>query len=351
MNKLFIITALGLLCFLFACNKSTNMKAEYKGDDITNNVSILRDKATKQASININTQGKWAVYAGSSVDDIDFNHPITEGSDSGTFPLPVVTDSIRSYFEVVTERGSAILAERHLPMTGGYNFRDLGGYSTADGRYVKWGKIFRSDELHNLTDADFDYLSAIPITSVVDFRSAEEIKAAPDMNPRSVKENYPYSIAPGNLMQAVNINPQEASMPSIDSLMMQLNILLVTDSSSIAQYKKFFQLLQNPDDVPLMFHCTAGKDRTGMGAALVLVSLGVDEKTIMEDYLLSNVYLADKYTSFKAENPELAPLFEVRPEFLKAGLDQIKQEYGSIENYLKEVLDVDIRKMRELYLY
>lgn len=350
MNRLYSLTLAGIFCTLFSCNSNNNMKAGYSGNDISNDVSIVRDKTTKAASVHIDTDGEWTVYAGRSVDNIGFDSPVAQGTGKATSPL-AVPDSVRSYFQVVTDRGNAILSERHLPMTGGYNFRDLGGYRTMDGRYVKWGKMFRSDELHNLTMEDLRYLSSIPIRYVVDFRSQEEITALPDVNPSSVRKNYSYSISPGNLTDAVNIDPQTITTQQVDSLMMQMNVLLVTDSASIEQYINFFELLQNNGDTPVMFHCTAGKDRTGMAAALILASLGVDEQTIMDDYLLSNRYLDGKYAGFKAENPNLAPLLEVKPEYIRAGLDRIKQEHGSIENYLTNVLKVDISKMKELYLY
>lgn len=341
---------IGTLGMTSCGNKTTLTKAEYTGEDISNNVSIIRDKTTKSAFLQIYTQGQWTVYAGSSVENIDFEQPIAKGIDSGTFPLDV-SDSLRSYFQIVTEKGNAIVADKHLPMTGGYNFRDLGGYRTSEGKYVKWGKVFRSDDLHSLTPEDLQYLSAIPLVSIVDFRAEEEINAQPDINPSSVKENYKFSISPGNLMEAVRTDMSKLTTEAVDTLMMGMNELLVSDPSSIEQYKEYFKLLQNDSNVPLMFHCSAGKDRTGMGAALFLSALGVDEQTIIKDYLLSNVYLANKYAKYKTDNPNLSGLFEVKPEFLQAGLDKIKKDYGSIENYLVKVLDVDIQNLRGTYLY
>lgn len=350
MNKLIIYMTIGTLAITSCVNKETQSKPEYSGEDISKDVTIIRDKTTKAASIQIYTQGQWTLYSGPSVDEINLEEPIAKGINSGTFSLNV-PDSVRSYFQIITESGRAILADRHLPMTQGYNFRDLGGYRTTDGKYVKWGKVFRSDDLHNLNSADLLYLSKIPVISIVDFRSEEEINLQPDSNPSSVKENYKYSISPGNLMDAVRTNLDKISAEEVDSLMMNMNELLVTDSSCTEQYKKFFALLQDEKSVPLLFHCTAGKDRTGMSAALFLSALGVDEATIMKDYLLSNVYLANKYAGFKADNPNLSALFEVKPEFLQAGLDKIKTDFGSIENYLVKVLNVDIQKLKDRYLY
>lgn len=335
---------------MISCKDSTMKidKAQYSGKDVSGKASIIRNKETKAAELNIETVGKWILYAGTSVEDIDFSKPIAEGEGSGTFPLNV-SDSIRSYFQLVTSEGKTILAERHLPMTGGFNFRDLGGIKTSDGKYVKWGKIFRSDDLHTLTDADLNYLSSIPLISIVDFRSPDEIKRSPDRLPASVKTDYTYSISPGNLLAAKSLADLKESQ--MDSAMMEMNSILVNDTSCANRYKDFFTLLQDEKDVPLMFHCSAGKDRTGMGAALVLFALGVDENTIIDDYLSSNTYLGDKYAQYIAQNPNLKPLFEVKREFIMAGIDQIKKDHGSVENYLSNVLRVDIKKFREKYLY
>jgi len=345
-----VVALLSILAATSCKKNEAKMSAEYSGKDISSEVSIIRAKNTKEASIQIYTKGLWKLYAGPSVDEINFSQPIAEGKDSGTFPLNIPTD-IRSYFVAETEEGKAILADKHLPMSGGYNFRDLGGYRTTDGKYVKWGKILRSDDLHKLTDEDLGYLSSIPLASIVDFRSEDEMKQAPDKDPKSLKQNYKYSISPGNLMAAISADRHNITEMKADSLMMGMNELLVADSACIDQYRKFFELLQDDSKVPLMFHCSAGKDRTGMGAALVLFSLGVDEQTIMDDYLLSNKYLANKYAKYKAEYPAMTPLFEVKAAFLQAGIDRIKKDHGSVENYLTKVLNVDIKKMREKYLY
>lgn len=239
--------------------------------------------------------------------------------------------------------------ERHLPLTGGYNFRDLGGYSTVDGKCIKWGKVFRSDDLYLLTPSDLIYLANIPLFSIVDFRSESEMLQAPDKLPASVKNVYDYPIAPGNLSSAINVSAISAE--DADRIMREMNVLFVTDPVCIDQYRKFFRLLQQEDKTPLLFHCSAGKDRTGMASALFLYSLGVDEDTIMEDYLLSNEYLGDKYSHHIQAYPALEALFRVKPSFLRAALDQLKKDHGSVKDFLKNVLEVDIKKMEKIYLY
>lgn len=330
-----------------SCNKKT-VEIGYSGNDISDKASIVRDKTTKKASLVIHTEGEWSLYAGNSVDQIDLNTPILIGKDKGTFEISV-NDTARSYFQLVTNEGNAILAERHLPMAGGYNFRDLGGFKTKDGKFVKWGKVFRSDDLYKLTDTDLNYLASIPLISIVDFRAQSEIDLAPDKNPSSLKTNYALSITPGQLNSWEKI--QSLTTAQMDSAMMNINIDFVTNPEIIEHYKTFFDLLQNQDEVPLMFHCSAGKDRTGMGAALFLSALGVDEETIMNDYLSSNNYLAEKYAPMIAEHPSLEPMFTVKKEFIQAGLNQIKKDHGSIEAYLTNVLKVNLEKMRSTYLY
>lgn len=324
------------------------MTATFEGEDLTPNAQIVRDRETKAATLKLDLQGPWKIYYGYSPDKIDFSRPLLTGEGGGEFALNVA-DSIRSYFQLVTDNGKALLTDKHLPMTGGYNFRDLGGIRTTEGRYVKWGKLFRSDDLVNLTPQDLTYLNHLDIHSIVDFRSADEIKNAPDRCPASVMNSFELSITPGNLSPEHiqnNFNKIDFSQFMVD-----INEELVSDSSAIDRYREFFQLLTDKDNIPVLYHCTAGKDRTGMATALILFSLGVDEKTIMDDYLLSSVYLVDKYAPIVERYPQMAPLVTVKKEYLQAGIDKMKQDYGSVENYLVQVLGVDISKMRDLYLY
>ncbi|NDV46431.1 tyrosine-protein phosphatase [Paludibacter sp. 221] len=335
------------VCGFAACTQKTT-KAMYEGNDISNEAKILRDKQTKAATLEVSTKGKWKIYAGKSVETIDFSKPLLEGEGSGVFPLNV-SNTERSYFQFATDDGKAILAERHLPMTGGFNFRDIGGLKTKDGKYVKWGKILRSDDLSTLTDSDLVYLQSIPVRTVIDFRSQSEIDMAKDKLLETVTLYRNLNIEPGNIM-ASNLE-FDVDTVDFDQLMLEMNRALVGDSMSIVRYTEFFHLLQNEDVIPLMYHCSAGKDRTGMATALILFSLGVDEGAILNDYLLSAEYLKDKYAKYVEFYPNIEPLMTVKPEFLQAGIDKIKEDYGSVENYLTDVLKVDLNKMKKMFLY
>ncbi|MDF9834374.1 protein-tyrosine phosphatase [Ereboglobus sp. PH5-5] len=338
-------TLVGIAALLAFAGCGKSQRAEKQTADEV--FSIEREAPGKRAFLVVNAPGKWSVYAGASVGKIDMTTPLLEGAQTGRVELPL-KNANHAFFRVKSTLGETVLAERHLPMAGGYNFRDLGGYKTADGKRVRWGRVFRTDDLNKLTTEDLAYLASVPITSIVDFRSESEIKAAPDLPAPSVRHQYAYSITPGNLTSADDLN--KFTKKQTEEFMIEMNRLFVTDERIIGQYRKFFKLLQDEGKLPLMFHCSAGKDRTGMGAALFLASLGVDEKTIFEDYLLSNRYLAGKYDPLIKKNPQLEPLYRVSPEFLRAGFEQMKKDHGSVENYLRKVLQVDLEKMRSLYL-
>jgi Protein tyrosine/serine phosphatase len=239
-------------------------------------------------------------------------------------------------------------SSRVLPLEGGFNFRDMGGYKTVDSKTVKWGKVFRSDEMGHLASVDLDYLSNIPLLTVVDFRSLEEIEASPDKIPSSVISVCKLTINPGNHSNISDLS--KLTEAKGEEFMKEINRAMVSDSAITDAYKAFFALLQNEKQIPLLFHCTAGKDRTGLGAALFLASLGVDEKTIFDDYLLSNQQLVDKYKNYTDSLPQLKPLFEVRPQYLRAAFDKIIEDHGSVEVFLHDVLDVDTELMKALYL-
>lgn len=329
-------------------NKKINQQAIYEGQDISDTAKIVINKDSKKVSLQIRTDGKWVLFSGTSVGIIDFSKPLLKGEGSGTFEVSTPGPG-RNYYQLETGHGKAILAEQQLPMAGGYNFRDLGGIKTKEGRYIKWGKLFRSDDLHLLTEADLQYLSSIPIRTIVDFRGQDEMQQAPDKIPASVHEEYKLSIDPGNVTSLMGLTKLEANQ--MDDIMKKIYTLSLSDSVFIDKYKEFFKLLQDQEELPLLFHCSAGKDRTGTGAALVLYALGVDEKKIMDDYMASNTYLSDKYAKELEMYPNLIAVLTVKLEFLQTGIERIKTDFGSIKNYLEQALGVDIQKFREQYLY
>lgn len=346
MIKKISFTLAVILSITGCSNKSKT--PHYRGKDISSQVEIIKNIELKTTHININFDSPWQLYAGESVDSIAFSNPIASGKGQGSYPVDVQFYP-RSYFQLNSPDGDALLSERHLPLEGGYNFRDLGGYRTSDGRYVKWGKVFRTDDMHHLTETDLDYLASLDIHTVIDFRSKEEISAGADKLPSTTQNHILLPIIPGNLT-GINDIEQLDSIKSIE-LMKNMYISLCSEEQIIEQYKRFFMFLQDEEKLPLSFHCTAGKDRTGLGAALFLYSLGVEEEVIIEDFLLSNKYLEKKYADLIAQHPEMRPVWTVNEIYLRTAFDRIKADHGTITKFLETTLGVDIEKIREIYLF
>ena len=272
---------------------------------------------------------------------MDCSKPVLSGSGGGTFLLPENAVGARTHalFAFAASGRTSYLSERHLPMEGGYNFRDIGGFPAHGGQSVAWGKLFRGDDLHALTPGDLEYLASIPLTRVLDFRAEREMARVPDKLPPSVREYVPMSILPGSITpEHIHVSPEEG-----EKVMMESYRLFVKDPAITARFREFFRHAQNAEGGPLLYHCAAGKDRTGFATAMVLYALGVDDELIMQDYLSSSHYLAGKYPSAKG-------IFSVQEKFLRSALEQIQESYGSIGKYLRVALDVDVERMRSLYL-
>jgi protein-tyrosine phosphatase len=243
-------------------------------------------------------------------------------------------------------------AQRCVKVRGAVNMRDLGGYTTKDGKTVKWGKLYRSADLSKLTDADLDTFQQRKIDYIVDLRGTNESKAAPDkMNP-----NTDYILCPAGSDQ--NLNDWMVKLASLQSGGDSMMIVYYSNTTYLAdRYKPFFdKLLALPDDQALLFHCTAGKDRTGIGAALLLYALGVPYETIIQDYTASNEYRKESNETMVAQmvkythvNKQVAEdVVSVKPEYLNATFDAIRKQYGSIDNFLKGPLGLDETKLAML---
>ncbi len=241
---------------------------------------------------------------------------------------------------------------RLLPIASAYNFRDLGGYLSQDGRIVKWNTFIRSGDFPSLSDEDNVYLQSIPIKSVVDFRAKDEEERLKDtIIPNS--KSYFLSVDSGNLvpefMALMNdkVNTPDVVYSRGVELMKTMYLSIVTDFRHI--YKEFFKLIQN-QEVPILFHCTAGKDRTGIAAALLLSALNVDRDVILKDYLMTNELLVGKYANLGQYGPLVDFFQTVRPDYLYAAFDLIERKFGGMNAYLTNELGVDIKLMQDLYL-
>ncbi len=230
-----------------------------------------------------------------------------------------------------------------LPVTGAYNVRDMGGYPAANGRTVKWGRVYRSGDLHKLTAADLELFNRLGIKTFVDFRDDAERNYAPDKHPACTQNVHEFPIRIGNLFDLLDIDENAAAV-----MLYHANKSFVRDF--ICEYSSFFKVLMDAESAPLLFHCSAGKDRAGFAAAMFLSSLGVDRETVIQDYILSEQNIRAKYAPEIEKYPMLAPLMESKRGYLESAFETIDNEFGGTEKYLTDTLGADLDKLRSLYL-
>lgn len=241
---------------------------------------------------------------------------------------------------------------RTLNLAGASNFRDLGGYAGEDGRVVRWRRLFRSDHLAALTAQDTLALAGLGVTRTLDFRGDAERAAQAYALPNV--RYHALSIEPTVVQRAkeMALAGEEMTAPVAVRLMQDTYRAFVANNAR--QYAELFEhLLEN--DAPLVFHCTAGKDRTGFAAALILMALGVPRSVVMEDYLLTNGLYQRPTSLVTGSAPEevLNVIWRVQEDFLDAALDAVDADYGGLDRYLSDQLSVgnaERARLKQLYL-
>ena len=257
---------------------------------------------------------------------------------------------------------------RKLPLEGAHNFRELGGFETLDNRKVKWGLLYRSDALNELSDEDLDYLQRLKLNAIIDFRSPIERNDKPDRFIENVNVHLmPIDPFGDNSSQDPNKSFEEIQREmfygdlDISNFLVDFNQDLVSNFSDV--YKNFVGMLIKNEGLPLVFHCTAGKDRAGFASVLILSILGVPRDKIIQDYLATNIYTEkeiDKklmqielFSFFQADTDSLRKVMGVEERYILAAFNQIDKEWGGMDRYIKEGLslsDTDVEQIRSIYL-
>lgn len=255
-----------------------------------------------------------------------------------------LNDASRPYFFVQPAKGNGHwVAERLLPLEGGRNFRDLGGYRASDGRTVRWGKVYRSGAMSGLTAHDFDYLGRLGIRSVCDLRTERERKGEPNRWATAAQVNFwarDYAMSGGDLSRLADPKVTAAEAHQL----MAESYRAIPYEQAPAYREMFRQLVAG--QTPLAFNCTIGKDRAGIAAALVLTALGVPHDTVVADYALTNRYLPVALERDKATNPKIAALprhvaevlLVADPAYLAVAFEEMSKRNGSPQGYLREVI-------------
>lgn len=261
------------------------------------------------------------------------------------------------------------LTNQLIGVTSGRNFRELGGYETLSGKKIKMHKLLRTGNLADLSPFDKQFLTDYGAKYDVDFRSKEEVDNQPDRVPDGVEYIYDpvFSEDLTNSSKSITDLDTQAHNDAdfgFNHMHYAYEDMIESEPAQKA-YRKFFDvLLENTvDGESVIFHCTAGKDRTGFGALLALSALGVPLNTIKKDYLLTNITTKDFVDSMieharqngKNENvlQSIRDIQSVRSEYLDHAVKVLNDEYGGINNYLRDVMKLssaDIMKLRNIYL-
>ncbi|GAA3970127.1 tyrosine-protein phosphatase [Gordonia caeni] len=269
----------------------------------------------------------------------------------------------------MTQAPAALPAPSPVPALP--NLRDLGGWSTADGRTVKSGKLFRSTDFRNVADDAQAALAGLDLRTIYDLRSEAERQALPDPAlagvtdvPLDVLADSKHAI-PGNLNKiladptVVAEFTKQMAGKSADFIAGTYRDL-VTMPSAKNSYRRFYLGLLGEDSGPALFHCTTGKDRTGWAAAGFLSLMGVDRDAVYHDYLETNERLLpslaplfDEFAAAGGDPEALRPLLGVRREYLDAAFAEVAKAYGDVAGYFAQGLGIDAAgqdRLRDRYL-
>ncbi len=222
--------------------------------------------------------------------------------------------------------------DRRLNVSGTFNLRDLGGYST-DKTTTKWRRIFRSDSPHALDQQGISTMLDHKVQTVIDLRSLAEVQHKP--NPFSNQTNINYqniSLFDDNIL---NYEPAEFPL---------LEIYKLTLDSKQKELTQIMNTIAHSTDGSVLFHCSAGKDRTGLVAALVLNMVGVDQRTIIEDYALTEKFIEPHIPTFMKDalhrgldTTYFRPLLDCKPHFMEKTFEYVNSKYGSFDSYVSKL--------------
>jgi protein-tyrosine phosphatase len=237
---------------------------------------------------------------------------------------------------------------RAIALEGVSNLRDLGGWPVAGGR-VRFGRVFRAAALAGLTPADAERLADLGIRTVCDLRGTRESAAAP----------FPLAALPGVRLHALPIEPsvgaslrdimatRAATGADAQDLMRQAYVAYARDWAH--HYRALLGLVADGEAAPLLFHCSAGKDRTGFGAALILTALGASRETVHADYLATRrFWRGDAEMAADLPDAAAAALLGVAPELLDAAFAVIETDYGGFARYAQDRLGVSPARLDRL---
>ncbi len=303
------------------------------------------------------------IYAGTSAAQIDMAQPVVEHANAEA-TIPGLACGLRHYFFLQPTSDDGVnVGQRNIPLQGAVNFRDLGGYRTRDGRRVSWGRIFRSGHLSNLTREDTNDVASLDIRAVCDLRVADEVA-----NEKTALPNDPdieiLEIPPGIKDRFYFHRVFETAKTPEDIVRAMHDVMRSFVLDTGPRFLRVFEVLLEAPQSSVLINCSAGKERTGVGSALVLMALGVPRETILYDFMLSKTYFPaaselgrvyEKYAVSKTGEPArrlVMPLLETRESYLQSAFDAIDEHYASDEAFLGQTYGLgahELKRLRDTY--
>ena len=254
--------------------------------------------------------------------------------------------------------------QRIIPLPGIKNFRDMGGYVSSDGRTTKWGQLYRSGHFAEMQGDVASTIAARNITAVIDFRSPSELERHPAVWTGAWRPNYHSTPIGGNAAAWVRELYDRLATAPFPATELRDQFILAFETIPIANaagIKQLFDILiDQQDGGAALFHCTAGKDRTGIAGGLIMTALNISEDQIFKDFMLTNDAVdleatTTHYAKLMSEKAgrdiaakDVHPLVGVEPDFLRAAFAIMAKEYGSVDQYLTQAMGLTPERREKL---
>ena len=351
---------------IFALISATTLASAYPAQATTNEAATVEMTMVPQYTIDwpasLGTVDIFAALAPQEAGMVFVQKQVTAHTLRVISPFP---GAHRVYFLIRPVGGAkgVWVSNRLLPLEGVANFRDMGGYETADHHHVRWGAFYRSAAPGGLTAADYGLVDTLGIRSVTDLRTQAEQNKQPTHWQGPAPAFFPSEkpTLPADMTDRTRLAKMDTAQAKD---LMESFYARMPDYYAPELKALFARLLAH--QTPTLTHCTAGKDRTGFASALILYALGVPEKTILADYAMSGDLLRAHLTpSFKAAmsdhqnggamaaSPAMSAMLDSDPAYLEAAFASIRKQYGSLDAYMSQKLAIgptQIAALRAAYL-
>ncbi|MDR1644719.1 MAG: tyrosine-protein phosphatase [Tannerellaceae bacterium] len=292
------------------------------------------------------------------------NPDMSQASPAGYTPIHngvmtyITNDNIsRKYFRLLFDNTyEQTTASRLVMMDSVQNLRDIGGYLSSQGKFMRWGKVYRSGEIGRISAWDTLRLNKLKIKTIIDLRSMPEVMRSPIGYSKAKIVHIPIDSDMSDIVGQIRKGKVRKGDGSL--FMQDLYLRYVTENRK--EFAQALNLFLDEDNYPILFNCSLGKDRAGFLAALLLAALDMPEETILSDYVVTNDYLnLTRYANLVQEldsdaQEALTVILSANETFLNLALRKIKKEYGSMDKYLSEELqltDKQKEKLKEMLLF